>query len=135
MGAKKARDPRRDVSDAAHTTDVTIRVSSPISEVSVQFLQGMMDRMAFSFHKYGAVAKNYPTPFHAIDNLRQRLSKYDADGNTEWLMDVANFAMIEFMRPSHESAHFRPTDSDESPGLKTWSGESTQDPDRLRRGA
>lgn len=30
----------------------------------------------------------------------------------------ANFAMIEYMHPSHPQAHFRATGSDESPGLK-----------------
>lgn len=89
--------------------------------------------MAVSFYKYGPVARNYPTPIHAIDSLRTRLSKYEEDGNTEWLMDVANFAMIEYMRPAHNEAHFRSTQSQESPGLQTWGGESTQDPDRLRQ--
>jgi hypothetical protein len=31
-------------------------------------------------------------------------------------MDVANFAMIEFMLPRHPQAHFKGTDDDGSPG-------------------
>jgi hypothetical protein len=93
------------------------KLSAP-SEVSVAFIQGMADRMGVSFHKYGPLANNYPFPANAIENLKKRLSKYAEDGNTEWLMDVANFAMIEYMRPSHSEAHFRPTDSKESPGVK-----------------
>ena len=112
--------------------EFTVTASCPPSEISSEFIQGMADRMAVSFHKYGAVARNYPTPIHAIDTLGERLAQYEKDGNTEWLIDVANFAMIEFMRPAHELAHFRPTDSHESPGLKTWGGDSTQDPERLR---
>jgi hypothetical protein len=111
----------------------TVNVSSPSSEINTQFIQGMADRMSVSFHKYGPVEKNYPTPIHAIDSLRERLDKYEEDGNTEWLMDVASFAMIEFMHPAHTDAHYRPTESSESPGLKTWSGQDTHDPERLRK--
>lgn len=94
-----------------------IKLAAP-SEVSVEFLQGMSDRMAVSFHKYGVVSNNYPFPGNAIESLKKRLSKYAEDGNTEWLMDAANFAMIEFMFPSHSEAHFKATDSNASPGVK-----------------
>lgn len=94
----------------------------PASEFSETFVQGMADRMAVSYCKYGRVAEAYPSRVDAIASLRARLDKYAATGNTEWLMDVANFAMIEFMHPRHERAHFRATDSRESPG-RVWHGE------------
>lgn len=87
------------------------------SEVSTEFLQGMADRMAVSYFKYGEAAKNFPFPGNALESLKRRLSKYADDGNTEWLIDAANFAMIEFMFPSHPDAHFKATDSHESPGV------------------
>lgn len=90
----------------------------PDSEYSMSFLQGMVNRMIVSFHKYGKVKDAYPEKVDAIASLKVRLAKYEQDGNTEWLMDVANFAMIEFMHPRHGLAHFRSTDSDESPGRK-----------------
>ena len=93
--------------------------SVPPSETSIPFHQGMVDRMAVSFHKYGPVAEAYPENVNAIDSLKIRIGKYAADGNTEWLMDVANFAMIEFMHPAHPKAHYRATDSRESPG-RVW---------------
>ena len=94
----------------------------PASEFSEPFAQGMADRMAVSFAKYGAVKDAYPHRVDAIKSLKARLERYERDGNTEWLMDVANFAMIEFMHPKHPEAHFRPTDSKESPG-RVWQGE------------
>jgi len=97
------------------------------SEVSEQFLRGMADRMAFSFHKYGSVAES--TSDH-IASLRKRIERYEWDGNTEWLMDAANFAMIEFMHPRHPHAHYRPTDSTESPGRITTDGRETQESHR-----
>jgi len=69
-----------------------------------------------SYWKYGPVSDAYPHKVSALESLRQRLERYEDTGNTEWLMDVANFAMIEFMRPAHKRAHFKATDSSASPG-------------------
>lgn len=95
---------------------MTLRMNAPESEVSVRFLQAMVDRMAVSFHKYGAVKDAYPHTLDALASLRDRLAKYAETGNTEWLIDASNFAMIEYMYPSHPEAHFRATDAGESPG-------------------
>jgi len=76
--------------------------------------------MAMSFFKYGPVREAYPHKVSAIESLRRRLDRYEQSGNTEWLIDVANFAMIEFMYPSHPQAHFRPTDAAESPGRSAY---------------
>lgn len=81
--------------------------------------------MGVSFHKYGEVADAYPDRVSAIESLKVRLDKYLSDGNTEWLMDVANFAMIEFMHPAHPRAHYDPQDSDTSPGRVRHNGEQT----------
>lgn len=96
--------------------------SIPTTEFSPEFVQGMADRMATSYCKYGAVKDAYPHRVDALKSMIQRLAKYEATGNTEWLMDVANFAMIEFMLPKHADAHFSPTDSKASPG-RMWNGE------------
>lgn len=91
---------------------------APQTEFSEQFLIGMRNRMAVSFYKYGPVAEAYPHRVDAVGSLMERLRKYADDGNTEWLMDVANFAMIEFMLPRHPHAHFEGTDDDASPGRR-----------------
>lgn len=96
--------------------------AAPESEFSVRFVQGMADRMAMSYYKYGRVAEAYPRKVDAIGSLKIRLEKYEQTGNTEFLMDLANFAMIEFMHPRHEKAHYKATDSSESPGRK-WHGD------------
>jgi hypothetical protein len=85
----------------------------------------MVDRMGVSHFKYGPVADAYPSKVDAIASLKKRLDRYAEDGNTEWLMDVANFAMIEFMHPRHPAAHFRPTESHESPGRRWHNGTET----------
>ncbi len=94
---------------------------SPTTEFSEQFVDGMRARMEVSFHKYGPIKDAFPHKVNAIASLKLRLQKYEADGNTEHLIDAANYAMIEFMLPSHTDAHFESTDSKGSPG-RYWQG-------------
>jgi hypothetical protein len=97
-------------------SDFPIRDAAPPGQISRAFMQGMANRMATSYYKYGHVRDSFPEPMSAIGALRDRLAQYEKTGNTEWLMDVANYAMIEYMHPRHPEAHFRATDSNESPG-------------------
>lgn len=109
------------------TEHVTLQVLDVIaSEVTPGFFQKMSNAMSVSFHKYGPVKKGYQVErgvdgsvkgdVDAVRSLEKRLALYKETGNTEWLVDVANFAMIEFTFPRHPDAHYRPTDADESPG-------------------
>jgi hypothetical protein len=100
-------------------------VPSIESEYIGEFWDKMKRAMAVSFYKYGPVADAYPDKVDAIASLRQRLREYERSGNTELLVDVANFAMIEFMHPRHSEAHYAPGDSDASPGRTTVGGNVT----------
>lgn len=94
----------------------------PPTEYDTQFFEHMVESMAVSYHKYGAIADAYPDKVDAMSSLRQRLWDYGKTGNMDYLIDIANFAMIEFMRPKHPDAHYEPGDSDSSPGRTTPSG-------------
>ncbi len=101
----------------------------PDTEFSQKFVQGMANRTVVSYFKYGAV----PDAVGKVDfiaSLYKRLGMYAETGNTEWLMDVGNFAMFEFMHPGHPQAHFKATDADESPGRLTVNGETTAIPNK-----
>ena len=87
----------------------------PETEFSVPFVQGMLIRMEQSFFKYGAVA-NAQGKIDFLASAQQRIDKYKATGNTEFLMDAGNFIMIEFMFPAIAQAYFLPTTTEESPG-------------------
>lgn len=86
------------------------------------FLQGMMNRLSISHWKYGSIHKSFPKHRKGVDNIQIRVDRYLETGNTEWLLDAANYCLIEFMCPSVEGAHFRATDSDESPGAVNTDG-------------
>lgn len=105
----------------------------PESEYSEQFLQGMVNRMGVSYYKYGYIKDAYPHDVNALLSMQQRLNKYQQTGNTEFLIDAANFAMIEFLRPSVEGAFFEATDSDQSPGRTTNRGVATDAPNNDRK--
>lgn len=98
----------------------------PDTEYSKVFLQGMLNRMTVSFHKYGAVADAYPEKVSAVSTARGAMEMYARDGNTEHLMDAANYLMIEFMCPEKEGAHYTPTDSGGSIGRQRKDGRDPQ---------
>lgn len=84
------------------------------TEYSERFDTIRKQMMCVSYFKYGPMQENYKKfqCMDALGNLEKRLQKYRETGNTEFLADVANFAMIEFMYPSVDDAHYTPTDSD-----------------------
>lgn len=91
-------------------------LGAPASEFNEAFIEAMRKRMAVSFHKYGLMADAAAKGVDQIASMQVRVNRYLETGNTEWLVDAANMLMIEFTHPHHADAHFRATDSDESPG-------------------
>jgi len=83
------------------------------TEYSTDFDKKRQNAMCMSYFKYGPVSDNYKKfgCINAIGSLEKRLEKYKETGNTEFLADIANFAMIEFMHPQHPQAHYIGTDS------------------------
>ena len=105
------------------TTYSTV-LAAPATEFNGEFVQAMADRMAVSFYKYGAMAS---ADIDVVATINKRLALYIETGNTEWLIDAANFALIEFTHPTHDDAHYRSTDSDESPGRVDPLGNTSTD--------
>jgi len=94
----------------------------------------MVNRMAVSHYKYGKIDGNAP----GVDELKsglQRAAMYDTrylkskkiwkgctskplnTGNTENLLDTANFMLLEYLFPKHREAEFEAQPSSASPGL------------------
>lgn len=84
------------------------------SECNKEFIEKMDNAMIVSFYKYGPVKENYgreTAPVSALENLEGRLERYKATGNKEYLIDIANFARIEFQ---FGKGHYTPTDSSDT---------------------
>ena len=76
-----------------------------------EFSRLMKNRMAVSCHKYGHVKKKYRDCewYDMVKNIRYRVGLYEKTGNPEYLVDVANFCMIEWQAMNGK---FRATDDD-----------------------
>ena len=87
------------------------------TEYSIEFDKLRQNRSVTSFYKYGPIAVNYGEKLtDSLGTMELCLNKYKKTGNTEYLVDAANYLMFEFMYPQHKDAHFKPTDSSESAG-------------------
>lgn len=76
------------------------------------------NRVEVSFYKYGPASKNFGEGLvDAISTMEQCVEKYKKTGNTEYLVDAANYLMFEFTYPRHPNAYFKATDSTESAGI------------------
>ena len=63
------------------------------------FIQGMKNRLVVSHFKYGSAKKTYPELAQALKCIKERIELYEKTKNTEYLIDAANFCMLEFMYP------------------------------------
>ena len=85
-------------------------------EYSEEFDNLRKSRVYVSYYKYGAAKKNFGEGrVDAIGSLELCLEKFKKTGNTEYLLDVANYAMFRYMFPL-PGEYFKATDSSESAG-------------------
>jgi hypothetical protein len=74
--------------------------------------------MVMGFYKYGALKVNIDNQaYDIINSLKVRLEHFEKTRNVEFLADAANFCMMIFMYPEKFNAFYKPTDSDNSPGI------------------
>lgn len=97
-------------------------------EYSDKFDELRKNRVETSYFKYGPARQNFGRGYvDAIGSLEKCLQKYKDTGNTEYLCDLANYAMFEYMYPQHEKAHFKATESGESAGIVGMSVKEIED--------
>jgi len=79
------------------------------TEWSKRFEHLMRNRLLVGYYRYGLLhTKNKPHDW--ISRAKMQLDKYVETGNTECLVDVANFMMTEFVQGHHPNKHFRAMD-------------------------
>ena len=82
------------------------------TEYSEEFDARRKNAMAMSYYKYGPAKENYARttcPVSATDNIEIRLKKWIETGNKDYLIDVANFAMLAYM---FEKGVYEPKDDE-----------------------
>jgi hypothetical protein len=72
---------------------------------SFKFVKLMQDAMMMSHYKYGLlrdesgeIVSPHILETDLVQEMRYRLKRFEETGRTEYLIDVANYAMIEFMK-------------------------------------
>ena len=89
-----------------------------LKDYSERFDELRKNRVEVSYYKYGPASKNFGEHLvNALETMKMCVKKYEKTGNTEYLVDAANYLMFEFEYPSIKGAHFESTDSSESAGI------------------
>lgn len=120
-------DERGLVGDAASLSDRILK-----RDYSDKFDMLRKAAIITSHYKYGPAEDNFGVNggVDAVKTLEMCLDKFKQTKNTEYLVDVANYAMFRFMYPK-DGERYIPTDSNESAGI---SGISKKEMERLRSG-
>lgn len=85
-------------------------------EYSTEFDKLRQNRVEVSFHKYGSARDNFAGGrVDAIKTAELCIDTFKKDGNTEHLVDAANYLMFRYMYP-YPGEYFRATGSSESVG-------------------
>lgn len=85
-------------------------------EYSTEFDKLRQNRVEVSFHKYGSARDNFAGGrVDAIATAELCIDAFKKDGNTEHLIDAANYLMFRYMYP-YPGEHFKSTGSSESVG-------------------
>lgn len=86
------------------------------NEYCEQFDKLRRNRVEMSFYKYGPARENFGGGrVDAVKTLELCLEAFKKDGNTEHMVDIANYAMFRYMFPM-DGEHFTATDSSGSVG-------------------
>lgn len=83
------------------------------------FEQYMRNRLAMGYFRYGSLRsiERKKMNLNHIGSAKKRLDKYLETGNQEYLVDVANLCMVEFIIPScHSNPYFNTIDDGEHTG-------------------
>lgn len=89
-----------------HTFDSALEV-----QWSDEFIRYQKNRIIVGFCRYGFLGTD---KLGFIGRLEQKLSLYKQTGNMEYLVDIANYAMLEFISPANSKAYWPESFDDEN---------------------
>lgn len=80
------------------------------TEWSVDFETLMRNRLVVGALRYGRMGGKNKPQYNRVESMLKRLHKYSDNGNKEYLVDVANLCLLEFVECHHPKQHFQATD-------------------------
>ena len=81
-----------------------------LSEWSKLFEKLMRNRLIFGAFRYGKIHDKNKPNWDRVDSIFKRTKLYQETGNREFLVDIANLALLEFEEGSHPKSHFKSND-------------------------
>jgi hypothetical protein len=83
------------------------------TEWSEKFEKLMRNRLVFGAIRYGRIGAEGKPKYDRVESMINRISKYKESGNKEFLVDVANLCLLEFVECYHPKANFKSIDDGE----------------------
>ena len=80
------------------------------TEWSTAFEQHMRNRLLMGAFRYRMFCEPENWRYDFVLGIAKKVRLYQESGNTEHLVDVANYALLEFVQPKHPDAHWRAED-------------------------
>lgn len=79
---------------------------------NIRFFELCSNRMVLGAFRYGCLAaqKRYGNRRRNVDSIIERANLFLSTGNLEYLVDIANLAMVEFTIGQHPKRHWAATD-------------------------
>lgn len=73
----------------------------------------MRNRLIMGAFRYGPLKAQEKGVYDCIGSIVRRAAKYRATGNDELLVDIANLALVEYVKGAHPKKHFSSIDDGE----------------------
>ena len=102
--------PEEDEPHPAPAIDIE---SLRLTEWDTEFEQLMRNRLVMGAMRYGKIGAPGKPIYDRVSSIIKRMEKYKATGNKEFLVDVANLCLLEFVECHHPNAHFHAIDDGE----------------------
>jgi len=83
-----------------------------------RFLDLMRNRLYMGRLRYGS-KRATTVRYNYTKSVADKIAKYEATGNCEFLVDIANYCMLEFRHGQHPNRHFAATDDDHHCEIKS----------------
>ena len=111
-GPEYLRDLWRDLCGLPEKKTVSLPSIDELRETewSPEFEQLMRNRMIMGAFRYGRLRSESKPVYDRMNSIRQRLPIYEATGNLEVLVDIANMALLEFVEGEHPNRHLKAVD-------------------------
>jgi hypothetical protein len=80
------------------------------SEWSPRFESLQRNRLLMGALRYGPIKQPGKRRYDRVGRMKECIAEFEATGNLELLVDVANYCLLEFEDSNHPKAHFEAVD-------------------------